>query len=116
MALQRTKLGDIAFIATTAGSIYANPASTKTVIKGLILHNTNSTTETVRVHVVPDSAGALGTAADGNRILNVSLPANDTLLVEFPYAVTLTDANDSLQAATTTASKVTVIVLGDKDA
>ena len=116
MALQRTKLADIAFIAAAVGSIYANPAATKTVVQGLILHNTNNTTETVQVHVVPDSAGALGAAAAGNRILNIALTANDTLMVDFPYALTLTDTNDSLQAVTTTADKVTVMVLGDKDA
>lgn len=116
MALQRTKLADIAFVAATAGSIYANPAATKTIIKGLMLHNTNSGPEVVKVYVVPDSAGALGTAVAGHLILNVSLPSNDTLMVEFPYALTLTDTNDSLQASTTTASKVTVMVLGDKDA
>lgn len=115
MALQRTKLGDIAYIASSAGSIYANPASTTTVIKGLVLHNTNTTAETVQVYVVPDTAGALGAAGGGNKILNISLPANDTLLVEFPYALVLTDTNDSLQAVTTTASKVTAMVLGDQD-
>jgi len=115
MALQRTKLADIAYVASSAGSIYANPASTTSVVKGLVLHNTNSTAETVQVYVVPDSAGSLGTASTANRILNISLPANDTLLVEFPYSVVLTDTNDSLQAVTTTGSKVTVLVLGDQD-
>jgi hypothetical protein len=43
------------------------------------------------------------------------LPANDTLIVEFPCAVVLSATNDSLQAQTTTASKVTVLVLGDKE-
>jgi hypothetical protein len=115
MALQRAKLADIATIAATAGSVYANPASTKTYVKGLVLHNTNSSAEAVKVYSVPDSSGSLGTAAAGNRILNVSLPANDTLIVEFPCAVVLTDTNDSLQAETTTASKVTITVLGDKE-
>jgi hypothetical protein len=115
MALQRAKLGDIQYIASTAGSIYANPASTKTYVKGFILHNTNTTAETVKLYVVPDSAAALGTATTAHLILNISLPANDTLLVELPYALTLTDTNDSVQGVTTTASKVTVIVFGDKE-
>jgi hypothetical protein len=115
MALQRAKLGDIAFVGSSAGSIYANAAGVKTYVKGLVLHNTNTTAETVQVYDVPDSSGALGTPGVGNRILNVSLPANDTLIVEFPCAVVLSDTNDSLQAQTTTASKVTVLVLGDKE-
>lgn len=116
MSLQRAKLADIQYIGASAASIYANPAVTKTFVKGLVLHNTNTTSETVQVYVVPDSASALGTAGAGNRILVLSLPANDTLFVEFPYSVTLTDTNDSIQAQTTTASKVTVLLLGDKDA
>ncbi len=115
MALQRAKLGDIAYVPGTAGPIYANPAGTKTFVRGLILHNTNATTETVKVYLVPDAALALGTPATGNRILNISLAPNDTLIVEFPYSHVLTDTNDSLQAVTTSASKVTVVVFGDKD-
>ena len=115
MALQRTKLGDIAYIPATAGSIYANPSSTKTFVRGLTLHNTNTTTEIVKLYAVPDSTGSLGTAAASNRCLNVSLTANETLLIEFPYPLVLTDENDSIQAETTTASKVTVLVLGDQD-
>jgi hypothetical protein len=115
MTLQRAKLGDIAYVGSSVGSIYANAAGVKTFIKGLMLHNTNTTAETVKVYVVPDSSGALGTAGAGNRVLNVALPANDTLLVEFPCALVLSDQNDSLQAETTTASKVTVTVLGDKE-
>lgn len=116
MALQRAKLGDIQYVGSSAGSIYANPSSTKTFIKGFTLHNTNTTSETVKLYVVPDSSSSLGTATSAHLILNVALVANDTLLVELPYAIVLTDANDSIQAVTTTASKVTVIVHGDKDA
>jgi hypothetical protein len=115
MALLRSKLGDIQYIASTAGSIYANPASKKTYIKGFLLHNTNTTAETVKLYVVPDSASALGTATGAHLILNISLTANDTLLVEMPYTLTLTDQNDSVQAVTTTASKVTVLVFGDTE-
>lgn len=114
--MQRAKLADIQYVAASAGSIYANPASTKTFVRGLVLHNTNGSAETVKVYVVPDSSSSLGTAGAGNRVLNISLPANDTLFVEFPYSVVLTDTNDSIQAETTTASKVTVLVIGDKDA
>lgn len=116
MALNRTKLADIAYIASSAGSIYSNPASTKTYIRGFVLHNTNTSSETIQIYNVPDSASALGTAGNGNKFLKVILSADETLFVEMPYPVVLTDTNDSIQAVTTTASKVTVQVLGDKDA
>lgn len=118
MALQYAKLGDIAYIATTAGSIYANPVSTKSYVKGLILFNGNTTTETVSIYVVPDSAASLGTAGVSNQVAELSVAAKETVL--FPlsvegYPIVLTDQNDSVQASTTTSSKVTVLVLGDKE-
>jgi len=119
MALSRGKLADIAYIAaTTAASIYANPATTKSYIKGLMLFNSNTTAELVKLYNVPDAAAALGTAGVANQIAEFSLKDKETLL--FPLNVdgqptVLTDTNDSIQASTTTASKVTVVVLGDKD-
>lgn len=118
MALQNAKLADIAYIATTAGSIYANPSSTKSYVKGLMLFNGNTTTEVVKIYVVPDSAGSLGTAGVSNQVGELSVAAKATeyfsLAVE-GYPVVLTDTNDSIQASTTTTSKVTVIPFGDKE-
>lgn len=115
MALQRVKLADIQYIAaTTAASIYSNPSSTKTLVTGLILFNGNTTTETVKLYVVPDSGGSVGTAGVSNQVMQLTLTTMDTLFVEFPFGVMLTDTNDSIQASTTTASKVTVIVTGDQ--
>lgn len=118
MALQRAKLADIAYIGTTAASIYSNPSSTKSFVKGLILFNGNTTTETVKIYVVPDSGGSVGTAGASNQVAEISLATKETLF--FPldidsYPLTLTDTNDSIQASTTTASKVTVIPIGDKE-
>lgn len=116
IALQRGKLADIQYIPATVGSIYANPASSKSYIRSIILHNTNSSPETVQLYNVPDSATALGTAADGNKFFEKDLNQNETLFIDLEYPIVLTDENDSIQAVTTTASKVTVQVLGDKDA
>lgn len=116
MALQRGKLADIQFIGDSASSIYANSASTKTYIRGLVLHNTNTTTETVQIHNVPDSTGSVGAAGNDNRFLKVVLPPDETLFIDFEYPLVLIDTNDTLQAVTTTANKVTIQVLGDFDA
>ena len=115
MALARAKLADIAYVASSVGSIYANPASTKTYIKGFVLFNGNTTSELVKLYAVPDSAAALGTAGAGNQIAEMTLEAKSTMFLEFPSSLVLTDQNDSIQAVTTTASKVTVIVCGDKE-
>jgi len=115
MPLQHVKLADPQQIAATPGSVYANPVSTKTYLRGFIAHNTNTTAESVRFYVVPDAAGALGTASAANRIVNYSIPANDTLLVSFEYPIILTDTNDAVFAETTTAARVTLILLGDRE-
>lgn len=116
MTMQRGKLADIQYVASSAGSIYSNPASTKTYIKSLDIFNGNTTLEVVKLYFVPDSAGSLGTAGAANQFAELSIAAKDTVIYEPGWPITLTDTNDSIQAVTTTASKVTVIVGGDKDA
>lgn len=115
MARQFTRLTDIQYVASSAGAIYTNAASTKSYIKSFILFNGNSSTETVKLYNVPDSTGSVGTAGVGNQFAEISLAALETLMFDLPYPVTLIDENDTIQATTTTASKVTVQVLGDKD-
>lgn len=116
MARQYTRLADIQYVASTAGTIYTNAASTKTYIKSFVLYNGNTTSEVVKLYNVPDSAGSVGTAGLGNQFLELTLATTETLMLDLPYPITLIDANDTIQAATTTASKVTVQILGDKDA
>ena len=118
MALQNTRLADIQYVPSTVGSIYSNPATTKSYLKGLLLFNGNTSTETVKIYNVPDASAALGTAGVSNQIAEFSLIAKETLF--FPLNVdgmptVLLDTNDSIQAVTTTASKVTVCVIGDKE-
>lgn len=115
MTMQRAKLADIQYVGSSAATIYTNPSSTKSFIRSIVLHNTNTTTETVKLYVVPDAGGSVGTASAASRILNIALASNETFVWDM-YPITLSDTNDTLQAETTTASKVTVLVCGDKDA
>lgn len=116
MARQFTRLVDIQYVSDSAGAIYTNAASTKTYIKSLILFNGNTTSETVKLYNVPDSAGSVGTAGVSNQFAEIELAAGETLMFDMPYPITIIDENDTIQAVTDTASKVTVQVLGDKDA
>lgn len=116
MARQFTRLTDIQYVASSAGAIYTNAASTTSYIKSLVLFNGHTSTETVKLYNVPDSAGSVGTAGAGNQFAEISLASLETLMFDLPYPITLIDENDTIQAATTTSSKVTVQVLGDKDA
>ncbi len=100
----------------SVGSIYANPSGKTTFIKGLVLYNANTSAEAVTVYMVPNSAGSLGTAGATNQIAALSIAAGDTVF--FPLNVDgqpilLTGHNDSIQAGTTTASKVNVVPVGD---
>lgn len=115
MTLQRTKIADIQYVASSVGAIYSNPASTKTFIRAIMLFNGNTATEVVKVYNVPDSSGSAGTASGANQFLEYSLATKETLEVVFEYPIVLTDTADTLQAATTTASKVTVTISGDVD-
>jgi hypothetical protein len=115
MARQFTRLANIQYVASSAGSIYSNPASTKTYIKSFILFNGNTTAETVKLYNVPDSTGSVGTAGAANQFAELVLGAGETLMFDLPYPITIIDENDSIQAVTTTASKVTVQILGDID-
>lgn len=116
MALQRGKLADIQYISDSAASILTNASGDKTYVRSLVLHNANSTTEIVQLYNVPDSTGSLGTAGDANRFFKKDIAADETLFIDLEYPIVLTDENDSIQAVTTTASKVTVQLMGDKDA
>lgn len=116
MAIVHGKLADIQTIPATAGALYANPVGVTTYIKGISLFNSNSTAETVKIYVVPDASGALGTAAIANQALEITLSAVESLFLEFPAdGAVLQDTNDSLQASTNTAGKVTIQLHGLKE-
>lgn len=116
MARQYTRLTNIQYVANSAGAIYTNPASTKTYIKSFLLFNNNSTSETVKLYNVPDSGGSVGTASAANQFFEVALASKETLMLDLPYPITIIDTNDTIQASTTSASQVTVQILGDLDA
>jgi hypothetical protein len=117
MAIIRGKLADIQYIANSAAAVYSNPASTKTFISGFTIFNGNTTAETVKLYNVPDSSGSVGTAGLSNQFFEQSLAPLETYIVEAPSdGYVLSDTNDSIQATTTTASKVTIQIHGTKDA
>lgn len=116
MARQFTRLADIQYVSSSAAAIYTNAASTKTYIKSLLLFNGNTTSETVKLYNVPNSGASAGTAGVSNQFAEIVLAAGETLMFDLPYPITIIDTNDTIQASTTTASKVTVQLLGDTDA
>jgi len=116
MATSYTILKEIAQVAGSAAAVYTNASATTTYVVSVILHNTNTTTETVELWNVPDSTGSVGTAADANKFWKDDLAANETVIIDLgKLGLILEDENDTIQAATTTASKVTIQIFGRKD-
>lgn len=117
MALQHTRLQDITTLPSSAGASYTNPASTITYIRQIIIHNSNTTSEQVSLWNVPDSGGSLGTSGDTNRFYRQTLVPNETVFIDFAGpGLILVQQNDAIFGLTTTASKVTITFIGDKDA
>lgn len=116
MALTLKRLTEITQIAAAAGSVFANPSSTKSYVRLIVIHNTNTTAETVELWNVPDNAGAVGTAADANKMHKLSVPANETINFEFSGpGLVLEDENDTIQAKADTVSKVTIQLHGAQE-
>jgi hypothetical protein len=116
MALNYAKLQDVAQLAGAAAAIITNAAGEKIHIKGITLHNTNTTTELVKLYLPPDAAGAAGAAADSNKVFEYGMEAKETFDWVPPFPITLSDGGDSLNGFSTTANKVNIVLLGLKDA
>jgi hypothetical protein len=108
MALTFDRLADIQYVASSAGALITNGSGEKRYIRGITLFNGNTTPETVKLYNVPDNALAVGTAGAANQFFEQELAAKETLILEWTYPITLEHENDTIQGATTTASKVTV--------
>lgn len=117
MALNRARLANIQQIASSAGALITNPASTKTWIRGIVLHNTSASTAiTVTLFNVPDSTGSVGTAAASNQFFTKELAIGETVYIDFPGpGIVLEDTNDTIQGEDGVGSTVTVMFMGDTE-
>ena len=109
MAFDYQKLTAITTIPSSVGSIYTNPSSTKSYIRQIIIHNGNTTVETVILYNVP-VAGSVG---DLTKFYEEDIPVNGTTILDFGTPGIILDAeDDAIQADTDTASKVTIQIMG----
>ena len=118
MALAKTGLGGITAVSgNSTSAVYTVSSSKTSYIRGLVLFNTSNTDQIiVGVHVVPNNGGSVGTAAAANKLARLTLAVNDTYFLEFPYPITLTTDNDTIQVNVETASiACNVLVIGDKE-
>ena len=94
--------------------VYTNAAATTTYLRGYRLYNSGTSAETVKIHLVAAAAGAVGTAAAANQILEYILQPKESLTEDFPATgVVLAGENDTVQASATTAATVTLVLFGD---
>lgn len=113
MAFAYGKLAEITTLPNSAGAVLTNAASTTTYIRGIMLHNGNTTAETVILYKVPDSTGSVGTAGTTNEIYKEIMAPGATTFLEYPVpGLIMTDENDTIQGVTTTASKCTIQFTG----
>lgn len=98
---------DNAQLGDSLAALYTVPASTKAYVKTITIHNTNTSTESVELHLVGNgqSAGA------ANKFFHVELETNETLEISpvHPYVLT---TGATIQAKTNTASTVNVKIDG----
>jgi len=98
---------------SSASALYTNAASKKGFLRLMIIHNANTTIETVKLYNVPDSAGSAGTAGVTNKIFEEDLVPNETYQWELKEpGIIMEDTNDTLQGVTSTSSKVTFQAFG----
>ncbi len=103
-------------ISDTAETIYANPVSTITHIGCIVLHNTDSSAQTITLYLVPDSSASVGTAATTNQIFKEELAVNETYPID-DLKIIMGDTNDTIQAVCSgTTDKVNIFIFGAKNA
>jgi hypothetical protein len=76
--------GDAAYVPTTAAALYTNDSGETSFVKMITIHNTNTTTENVKIYFVPDAAASVGTAGATNLAYNLDILTNETHIIELP--------------------------------
>lgn len=90
----------------TAATIY-DPSSVTGLVKTVVLHNTNSTDEVASIY--------LDGTADSDRMLRVTLSADETFEWAVGHLLAVLDA-ETLKGESTTASKVNYFIFGAEEA
>ncbi len=109
----KKELNEIGFVGTTATKIVENKDRRKTIIKTIILHNTDTNTgNTVNVKLYVVGNG--GTPQASNQFVNQDPAGKDTLFVEIPRTgIVMSEAGKALYAIADAANKVTIQCFGE---
>ena len=108
----------IQYVPNALASVLTNPANTKSYIRSIILHDGGGVGATVDIHLVPNNAGAIGTANGTNRIRQVAVGANATVEYEWPApGLVLEEENDTIQCYDGGAggNKINISIMGGQE-
>ena len=119
MALNRGNLGFSTQIgAGVTAAVYTVGSAQTAYIKSVLLHNLSVTIPSnIRIHVVENNGGSVGTANSTTQIARIGITTNDTFFFEPAYPITLSNTGDSVQVYNegNTSDSINVLVLGDKE-
>lgn len=117
MALAKTSLSPIVTVIGIATvGIYTNPSNTKTYIKAFIIHNAGISSAFCKINDVSAVGGAVGTAASTNQFFSQYINSGETVFLEYPYPLTITNTNHSIRFQNlSTAQPVNIQIIGDRD-
>lgn len=114
MALAKTGLGfPVSVSANSTGTIVTVSGGKTVYLRGLILHNLDtSASTTFHVYIVANG----GSAGTSNKIMRGAMSSSDTAFIEFAYPITLATNGDTVQVENDNATNaITVLPLGDKE-
>ena len=119
MALQKVGLGTVTRVALGTTATVLTVGSAKTCyIRSIICHNIDTiNSSTIKIHIVPNSGGSIGTASSINQLAQLSIQPTDTYFFELAYPITLASDNDTIRVYnSSTTDAINVLILGDKEA
>lgn len=119
MALNRGTLGFTTQVsAGTTSQVYTVGSAQTAYVKAILIHNLSTTyTQNVKIHLVQNSGGSVGSATSANRIARIGIGTDDTFFFEPAYPITLPATNDTIQVYNEgiVSDSINVLVLGDKE-
>ena len=119
MALARENLSDVVVCGLGVTQAAVTCASNKQVyVKSIIIHAPEPAeivSATAQIYFVPNNGGSVGSASSINRIADMTVYAQETVMFEPSYPLVLTATNDTIQVGAAS-TIVNFLVSGDKEA
>jgi hypothetical protein len=99
-------------VGSSVGDLYEVPADKMSFVNAMKFHNINTSEENLKLYLVDDESGVTD---DTKLFLNIDLPVNETIGLNFGFPFVLNTDGDKIRAVTDTASKVNAILYGAEE-